>query len=270
LRNDERRADVKLVHLIYFSPTGTTRRILEAVAKGLMADDLERHDLTRTKAVGTDIEIKSDFAIIGTPVYSGRVPLRAIEALQRIKAQKIPAIVVTIYGNRAFDDALLELSDLVTQSSFMPVAAAAFIGEHSFSSPRIPIAEGRPDDEDIKKAEEFGKIVRELLGKGIAENVSLQLPGNVPYKTRNPSPPPPVTDGGSCINCGNCVTICPAQAVTIRDETVLTDKAICIACCACIKICPTGARRMDPQFEQRAQALSTACRERKEPQIFIS
>jgi len=261
---------MRSVRLIYFSPTGTTRKVLEAIAKGLAADDLERLDLTFRRAIGSESSERSDITIIGTPVYSGRVPLQAIEALQLLKGQNAPAVVIAVYGNRAFEDALLELTELARQSGFRPVAAAAFIGEHSFSSPAAPIAEGRPDEEDIEKAVMFGKMIREKIDKGIAENIFVQVPGNFPYKKRNPSPPPPVTDEMSCIKCANCVTICPAQAVAIQDETVLTNKDRCLACCACVKNCPSGARRVDPQLAQRAQTLSSACRERKEPQFYIS
>ncbi|HVN24153.1 MAG TPA: EFR1 family ferrodoxin [Syntrophorhabdales bacterium] len=261
---------MRSVCLIYFSPTGTTRKVLEAIATGIVADDVNHVDLTREVTRATDsIEIKSDIAIIGTPVYSGRVPLRAIEALQRIKAQNTPAVVVAVYGNRAYDDALLELTELAKQCGFKPVAAAAFIGEHSFSTSIAPIAEGRPDREDIKKAENFGKVIRQKIGKGIAKTVVLQVPGNFPYKARNPSPPPPITDEANCIKCANCVTICPAQAVTIRDDTVLTENARCMACCACVKNCPSGARRVHPKLAERAQTLSTTCRDRKGPEFFI-
>ncbi len=261
---------MRSVHLIYFSPTGTTRNVLETIARGFAADDPERLDLTFQRSIGSESrKISSDIAIIGTPVYSGRVPLQAVEALQLVRAHNTPAVVIAVYGNRAFEDALLELTDLARQSGFRPVAAAAFIGEHSFSTPAAPIAEGRPDEEDIKKAEHFGKRIREKLDKGTAKNFLLQVPGNVPYKKRNPSPPPPVTDEVSCIKCANCMTICPAQAVIMQDETVWTDEDKCMACCACVKNCPSGARRMDPRLLERAATLSTACRERKEPQFFL-
>ncbi len=263
---------MRSVHLIYFSPTGTTRKVLEAVARGLAADDLERLDLTcQGPTAAGSLEIKSDFAIIGTPVYSGRVPLQAIEALQLVRARNTPAVVVAVYGNRAYDDALLELTDTARNSGFRPVAAAVFVGEHSFSTLAAPIAEGRPDGEDIEKAESFGKMFRERMDNGLSvEKVFLQVPGNFPYRVRNPSPRPPLTDEVRCIKCAKCATICPAEAITVKDEAVKTEKAKCMVCCACVKNCPSGARRMDPGVAERAGTLSATCRDRKEPQFFVS
>jgi flavodoxin len=132
---------LRSVHLIYFSPTGTTQKVLEAVARGLGAAHIERLDLTRQETTPADIrEIRDAFAIIGTPVYAGRVPLKAVEALQLIRARNTPAVVVAVYGNRAYDDALLELADIAKKGGYKTVAAGAFIGEHSFSTLAIAAA----------------------------------------------------------------------------------------------------------------------------------
>ena len=53
-----------------------------------------------------------------------------------------------LYGNRDFDDALLEAADLLGERGFDVVAAAgAFIGEHSLTA---RVGTGRPDDADVK------------------------------------------------------------------------------------------------------------------------
>ena len=44
-------------------------------------------------------------------------------------ASQTPAVLVVVYGNRAYDDALLELSDIATGAGFVPLAAGAFVGE---------------------------------------------------------------------------------------------------------------------------------------------
>jgi len=262
---------LKSLHLIYFSPTGTTRKVLEAIGRGLAAEQIERLDLTsRETRAGGIREIKADFAIIGTPVYTGRVPLYAVEALQSIRAENIPAIVVVVYGNRAYEDALLELTDTAKNAGFTPVAAASFVGEHSFSTDAAPIARGRPDREDLEEARAFGEMVRDRIGKGLShhEDAPLEVPGNFPYRDRNPSPPPPHTDAGYCMKCGRCADVCPTAAITLKDETVVTETTKCISCCACVKNCPSGARRVDPVLAERAKKIGAACSDRKKPELF--
>ena len=263
---------INRVKLVYFSPTGSTKRIMEEIAKGIEAP-VEQVDLTRPEAKVRDFEDFGDeLAIIGSPVYAGRVPVEAVRRLRRLKAHNTPAVTLVVYGNRAYEDALLELRDLSAEIGFRPVAAAAFIGEHSYSTPAAPIASGRPDRDDLEKAGAFGSMVvgklRHMRPSG--ENVPVGVPGNFPYKElRMLSEISPLTREALCERCGDCVTVCPTAAITLKKE-VTTDNTVCIRCCACIRACPAGARVMaDSRILQAAAQLSEKCRQRKEPEMFL-
>jgi ferredoxin len=258
---------------VYFSPTGTTRIIVEEIIHQLQVAVIEHIDLTTPTAKTTEFVINQDaFAVIGAPVYSGRIPSIAIRRLKKLKADKTPAVIVVVYGNRAYEDALLELSNLVKEVGFIPIAAAAFIGEHSYSTMAIPIAKGRPDPEDLIQARDFGAKVRIKIGeiKSLDTITTLPLPGNFPYQDIQVFPEvSPVTLDNLCDLCGACVTVCPTAAITIN-TTVLTDKTQCIRCCACVKSCPIEARVMeDARITKVAQWLSSNCQERKAPEFFI-
>ena len=117
---------INTVKLIYFSPTRTTRKVLEGIARGIQAESIEHLDLTPPAAeTCTPATIHVDLAIIGVPVYTGRVAQTAVNRFGRLKAAKIPAILVAVYGNRAYEDALMELKDLAEVAGFTPVAAGA-------------------------------------------------------------------------------------------------------------------------------------------------
>lgn len=264
---------INRVRLICFSPTGTTRKVVEGIAQGTGAAAVEHFDLTPPDAeTGRFDEVRDGLAIIGSPVYTGRVPANAASRLRRIRGNGTPAVIVVVYGNRAYEDALLELRDLAVEAGFIPVAAGAFIGEHSFSSDDTPIAAGRPDAEDLKKAREFGKIVSEKIINGPLpdRNRRLSVPGNFPYRERGLLPAiSPVTNESLCEKCQECAAACPTAAITIGD-TVSTDPGVCIKCCACVKVCSTGARTMeDPRMKQVAGKLSVNCAVRKEPETYI-
>jgi ferredoxin len=265
--------DINSLKLIYFSPTQTTKRVIESIAQGVQIATIEHVDLTPPDAGMRGIpEMHDELAIIGSPVYIGRLPTDAIPRLRRLKGNDTPAVIVVVYGNRAYEDALLELKDLVLEAGFKPVAAGAFIGEHSLSRSATPIAAGRPDVEDLRKAKEFGKMIHKKIRnmRAPGETTLLQVPGNFPY--REPPALPkisPVTQETVCIKCEKCVLVCPTAAITVR-ETVVTDRSVCIRCCACIKNCPTGARIMeDPGIRQKAEQLSKDCRTRKEPETYV-
>jgi hypothetical protein len=90
---------------------------------------------------------------------------------------------VVVYGNRDYEDALIELHDISITQGFVPVAAGAFIAEHSYSTTKRPIAHGRPDPDDLDRAQEFGKKVREKLkGLRFLDDIGkIKIPGNIPY-----------------------------------------------------------------------------------------
>lgn len=265
--------NVDKVQMVLFSPTGTTRRIVDAIAQGIHATSIDCFDLTLPGADTPHLPTNSaTLAIIGCPVYAGRVPALAISRYKKIRGNGIPAVLVVVYGNREYEDALLELRDLARDAGFVPVAAGAFIGEHSYSTPSTPIAMGRPDADDIRKAESFGAAIREKVrGFSSAGQLGeLQVPGNFPYKELLLSQGiSPSAEEQSCIRCGKCASVCPIAAIP-PEHTTSTNANLCIRCCACVKACPTGARKMDhPRIMQVAEQLSTNCKLRKEPETYL-
>lgn len=262
------------MELIFFSPTRTTRTIVEAVARGLNAATPFMHDLTYERtAAAQPTESNTSPVIIGMPVYAGRLPVPAVERMRRhVQGQGRPAVFLVVYGNRAFDDALLELRDLAEELGFVPVAGAAFIGEHSFSTAQWPIAPGRPDMTDTDAATDFGARVRRKLADRaeIRDLPRLRIPGNFPYREGlPPSDIAPTTQTETCTLCGACVPVCPTSAIALTESGVTTTTALCLRCCACIRACPAGGRVMPPKVAESAQKLYGLCGQRKSPEFFL-
>jgi ferredoxin len=261
------------VRLIYFSPTQTTKKVLQGIAEGTSIGRIEHLDLTPPQAETRIFDEMADgLTILGTPVYAGRLPVEAVRRLRRIKGKGAPVILVVVFGNREYEDALLELKNLAVELGFRPVAAAAFIGEHSYSTDNTPIAVGRPDGADLNMAREFGeRILKKLQDqRGLEDMPGLEVPGNFPYKERVKRPvEAPTTRETLCALCGTCASVCPTSAVTVEDS-VTTEPERCIICHACVKNCPTGARVMESErIKMVADWLVTHCSRRKEPEIFL-
>ena len=118
-RNKHNKMEYKKIHAIFFSATGTTRKIIDTIARGCDVNEIERHDLLLKKQNDTYIP-ENEIAIFGMPVYAGRIPAISAESLRHFTGKHTPAIIACTYGNRAYDDALLELSRLVHSSPSTP------------------------------------------------------------------------------------------------------------------------------------------------------
>jgi len=259
-------------HLIYFSPTGTSKSVVVAIAEGLegvgrfLETDLTHPGFTPCTLLGPD-----DLAVIGVPVYAGRVPEIAEKRLKEIKGAGTPAVIVAVYGNREYEDALLELREIATARGFRVVAAAAFIGEHSFSTEELPIAAGRPDPEDLKKARDFGRsIVRSLASSREGGTREIDIPGNVPYRDGMENLPfTPLVDQDICTLCETCIKNCPVGAISL-DGRIVMDAETCILCASCVKCCPEKAVSVrSTPLGALIIELAEKCRHRKEPELFL-
>ena len=261
--------ELSKIKLVIYSPTGTGKKIGTEISKGTGLE-YDIIDLTLPDSESKNYSIpKDELAVIVIPVYGGLIAQVALDRIKKVKGDNAPSVLVAMYGNRHFDDALLELKDVTAELGFRAVAGSAFIGRHSFDTEDTPIASGRPDVEDIKKAQDFGAKVMEKI-REISEIPDLEVPGNYPYKVRGKGEPrSPVTNPETCILCGACEQVCPVGCIEVT-ETVETDMTMCTACTACVQNCPTGARHWDhPGILNASKRLSNNCSERKEPKVFL-
>ena len=265
--------EIKSIKLVCFSPTGTTKAIVKAIAHGMNQSTVELIDITSSEARKQPLQtLENELLVVAVPVYMGRVPALLNGWLHTINAHHTPAVCVVVYGNRAYDNALLELKDILIKRGCMLVAGAAYIGEHSFSSSETPTAEGRPDTSDLNHAELFGRKIDEKLrsASSVDHFSDIDIPGNYPYGG--------VTElwsvdfiaiGNACAKCGICAEVCPVGAIDSENSNLI-DQEKCVTCCACIKNCPKNARTMKPGLvKDAAIRLNSLYKERKEPILFV-
>ena len=118
---------------ITFSPTGGTQKAADLLTETLggkaVAVDLTDSTVDRSALALTS----EDVAVIAVPSYGGRVPATAVQRLRAVQGGNARAVLLCVYGNRAYEDTLVELEDTARKAGFRVVAAAAAIAEHSLS-----------------------------------------------------------------------------------------------------------------------------------------
>lgn len=251
------------IYEIVFSPTGGTKKVADFLAMK-SGQEITGIDLTDSRKDFHKISLTDeDIAIIAIPSYSGRVPATAAERISMIHGNGAKAILVCVYGNRAYEDTLAELQDLSQNAGFSVVAAVAAIAEHSIAH---KYAKGRPDEDDCRLLEEFAGKIAEKLKKNDFSTPT--IPGNRPYrKASGTGIVPKVTK--ACTRCGLCSSRCPVNAID-KSNPAEVDKNKCISCMRCVSVCPHNARKVNRVLLATIDMmLKKVCSDRKECELFL-
>ena len=251
---------MKLYHML-FSPTGGTQKVAAAIIGGLEGEAV-KVDLTDPDFRTVPLT-QEDVAVISVPSYGGRVPAVAVERLTKLNGGGARAVLVCVYGNRAYEDTLVELEDAAKQAGFQVIAAVAAVAEHSIAR---QFAAGRPDAQDVKQLSDFARQIQAKLSSG--ETGEPAIPGSRPYtKAAGVGMAPKPTK--ACIKCGVCAAECPVQAID-RENPKKVDQKACISCMRCVAVCPHHARRVNPvMLSVAGLALKKVCSGRKECELFL-
>ncbi len=243
---------------IIFSPTGGTEKAAHIIGRR-WSNNAVSIDLSDSQIDFTKYEIdREDMVLIAMPSNGGRAPAVAIERLKRISGNGAKCTLVCVYGNRAYEDTLVEMEDAAKECGFKVIAAIAAVAEHSI----IPqYAANRPDASDEAQLADFADRILQKEGDAAS------IPGNRPYKKGGgASLVPKVTK--DCVKCGLCAAKCPVQA--IDPETLTADSKKCISCMRCVKQCPHDARKVSgAMVSVAAMAIKKACSVRKENELFL-
>lgn len=246
--------------VLCFSPTGGTAKAAGFTAAAL-AETVETIDLFHGAEPRTFTA--EDTVLVAMPVYGGRIPGYALEQLRAFQGGNARAVTLAVFGNRDFDDALVELNDAVTAAGFRIIASAAPVAEHSMVR---SIAAGRPDAQDQADLAAFAGQVLAKLEKG--DDSVPAVPGNRPYKESPAAPWAPVVSD-ACTKCGRCAKECPVGAIP-ADAPNTTDAARCIHCLRCVSVCPEGARALAaPMAEKIGGMLSKVAGGRHENCFYL-
>lgn len=269
------------VRAAYFSPTGTTKKIVTTIA-GCISKELgiekEAYDFTPPEVRKEGVTFGADeIVVFGIPTYAGRIPNVLLKYLATVKADGALAVPVALYGNRNFDDSLIELRNLLEENGFHTVAGGAFIGEHSFSK---ILGKNRPDRKDMLIAGSFAKKAADKIKHitDVSVLTPVEVKGETPirnyYQPRDRKGNPidirkvlPKTKA-NCIDCGICAEVCPMGSISSENAAEFT--GICIKCGACEKVCPVEAKYYDDEgYLYHKEELELGYERRAEPEYFL-
>lgn len=231
--------------IIYFSATGTTKTLVEAIAQGLNGD-VHFINVNLPESRNHTIIVDCDLTILAAPVYGERIPHFLYDFYKQIKGDGSPLVAVAVYGNMGFGISLEQLKDLAAHNNFRLIAAGAFIGQHTYATETAPIAYGRPNQDDLKQARMFGENIQKKMDTGSFTPVALPKSALPKFITEFPDTGTrflirqPRVIKNACTTCGACARKCPVGAIDRKTLEISEEK--CLRCYACVKACPKTAR----------------------------
>ncbi len=250
------------IYNIFFSPTGGTKKVADIITN-VISNEYVNIDLIQDNSALTNINFEEDdIVIVSVPSFSGRIPSVIPNMFSNAAGNKARAILVCVYGNRAYEDTLIELKDVLKSANFTCLAAVAANAEHSIMH---EFGANRPDADDIAELINYANKIKEKLDNDTYSQ-SIDVPGNRPYKeVKKGSMLPEPTE--NCINCGSCALECPTAAISKTGEL---DKDKCIGCMHCITVCPMHSRKVaDEIIAAATERMRPLLSSRKNNELFI-
>jgi Pyruvate/2-oxoacid:ferredoxin oxidoreductase delta subunit/flavodoxin len=242
------------VGLMYFSPTGTTRRVCEEIAKAMSTTSPIRMDLT--KSIKDAKKLEADVWVVGVPVYASRMSALARErmavALDGIP-NKTRAIAVSVYGNVDAGVALKQLVELLSQKGLNVIGAGEFIGQHWFKKFHgfdHKGTLGRPNEDDLAVARELGvSVLKKGFDSSSICSISAIQSAKVPCRLRFTGEQrvlgllgSSTADQNKCTKCQACVKACPMGCIDAQTLMSSPSEKKCLGCGNCMKVCLKNAR----------------------------
>ena len=248
----------------YYSPTGGTKKAADLIS-GEWGKDVIQVDLMKKTLPESAFSVSGDdVCFFSMPSYGGRIPKGSGEKLAALKGNGAAAVLTAVFGNRAVDDTLVEMYDILTEAGFRCIAGIEAVAEHSLMR---QYGKGRPDKEDAEELKKFASKIKEAIAQGKVTDCP-ELPGNRPYRNFGGVPLKPAADS-KCTGCGKCAEECPAGAIPL-DDPKKTDKEKCISCMHCVEICPADARKVNSLVKCVAgKKMKKVCSGRKQNKLYL-
>lgn len=258
--------------VVYYSQTGSTKKIAQAIHKGMSALS-EKCDIARLQDVVSEDLIGYDLIGLGSPVWHRREPAHVMNFIEYTMNE--------IEGKHGFafcthglypGHFMARVVPIMTQRGLIVIGWNNWYGSVSMpEKPKPYFTDGHPDDIDLKEAEDFGKemVARSKKISEGEDRLIPTLPTGRAYDDIYPGPPRKGQPGGELrttglwkrvsgrrfdytINkrkckypkCTVCVDNCPTQSIDLsQTPPILIDT--CDRCWLCEQICPRGAIEVD-------------------------
>jgi Fe-S-cluster-containing hydrogenase component 2/flavodoxin len=241
--------------IIYFSLTGNTSKMAQAIQKG-MRQVIEKCDIVRINNLISISQILNTYSLneydligVGCPCWGGGPPFPVrlfIENMTSLHGKYTFTFSTSGARPEIFIPRMARLlaKKGLTVIGYRNWYASAFLPIF----PKPYLTDGHPDEIDLKEAEDFGKEMVDRTRQVLKGETRLipSLPELLRITRRGSWYGTPRLNTQKCLypKCHICMDRCPMNAIDLSTSPPTFAKN-CKPCFFCEMICPTGAIEMD-------------------------
>jgi flavodoxin/ferredoxin len=249
--------------IIYFSQTGNTEMVAYSISGRLMSEGVENKTFQLSEAADShEAYVDTDMLGLGFPTFFGYPPpnvMKFIDGLKPVAGRT--AFVFTTYGGAMAGDSLYDAAKALAGKGYRILGGLKVEASDNYPQrSQYKVVEGRPNDADLAKAEEFAvKVVR--AHKAGATLDPEALASSNPFFINNRDRPRSDTvnkmrekiEGkiifkeDKCLFCDTCKKSCPSKSIETGETfPVFTWKCLDgMLCYQCVRICPGKALQVE-------------------------
>lgn len=241
------------IRLIYFSQTGNTRKVAEAMEHVFIEAGHSARSVPMKQATPEDI-LQSDVIGVGSPTFTSQAPTpikRFIKNLPSLHGKK--AFVFATSGAGP-GKVLYDMTALLREKGADVIGGTLIKAECFHPAPYVcGCFKGRPNEEDLLVVEKFARAAAEHISSGHPGTMPESRPDalrmhwsfyeiiglmNPDFQVRLLMPKPKLNES-LCTECGVCVQECPMDNITMHPYPEIGNA--CIRCYRCVNVCPQSA-----------------------------
>ncbi|MDI6898033.1 EFR1 family ferrodoxin [Methanocella conradii] len=275
--------------IVYFSQTGNTEKVAYTIAGRLQGEGFEHVTLQLEDAHDfPEAYVDADILGVGFPTFFGYPPPHVMKFIESLEGNGKHAFVFTTYGGCTAGDSLYDAARALHERGFAILGGLKVEGFDNYpQSIWLKINEGRPNELDLARSEEFAALAIKAYREGRSLSPEALATSNLFFVKKRDKPRKEtmaamrkkiegkvVFNKEMCLFCETCKKSCPTKSITTGEAfPEFSWKCIDgVRCFQCVRVCPGKALLYeqpisDKEYKRFLKGIADSPEEKARPYV---